>query len=239
MQKLKTEAIIAKRQLPYIYKYYNVSCFTPNPRTLLKNTMARFINALIKALNDSLKMPRIILFVPEDDLLQFIKTDEHNAREVIFKCLNWMAIQVDRAIEAKVDALRIRKPGSILTNEPKIIWVKMIKRLNKTSEVLTLRTKYNEALHDIVGNRTGHYIMDITRALAERNCCDQFNQLNGLGKSRYWNQIDQQLELFDKQKITLEAHEQRQQVQVYGYICIASFSLSQFFGEHLLNNSNC
>ena len=101
LQKLKTEAIMTKKPLPYVYDYYNLSCFTPNPKSLLENTLARIINALIKALNDATKMPRIILIIPEGDILDFIGHSEKGMREAIFKCLEWLVKHIDRSLEAK------------------------------------------------------------------------------------------------------------------------------------------
>ena len=47
----------AKKEIPYLYQYYNVSCFATNLLSILTNTMTRIYNALIKAFNDFQKMP--------------------------------------------------------------------------------------------------------------------------------------------------------------------------------------
>ena len=80
----------------------------------------------------------------------------------------------------------------------------MINRLKGEDPTLANRTKFNEALEDILAGKKGHHIMDITRNMADRNYCDQFNKLNGFGQACYWRQVDINLELFDKGKISLK-----------------------------------
>ena len=52
-----THAKITKCPGPYIYQEFNVRCFTANPLSEVKQVLARILNCLIKALNDSTKLP--------------------------------------------------------------------------------------------------------------------------------------------------------------------------------------
>ena len=67
--KLKTQASMKQKELPYMYNYFNISCFTSNPKSFERNTLARIVNCLVKALNDTVKLPRLILVVPDEDIL--------------------------------------------------------------------------------------------------------------------------------------------------------------------------
>ena len=97
----------------HMYKYFNVTCFTSNPQSLVKNTLARFVNCLIKSLNDKSKLPRIILVIPDADLMKFIKKsadhDYENMQMFIEGALNWVMNQMTRAVDAKKDNLHRRK----------------------------------------------------------------------------------------------------------------------------------
>ena len=151
LQKLKTEAIIAKHHLPYVYDYYNITFFTPSPKSLLKNTLARVVNAVTKALNDTLKLPRIILVIVDHDILKFVDTNEYGIRHIVSECLNWCITRINRAVDSTMDSLSRRKPGAIISGKPKIIWAKMInRRWDEDNFLLKNRNKFNDAMDDIL-----------------------------------------------------------------------------------------
>ena len=59
LQQINTAAKNSKKQIPYIYDMYNVRCFTANPLSEIRNVVARLVNALIEALNDAEKLPKM------------------------------------------------------------------------------------------------------------------------------------------------------------------------------------
>ena len=146
LSKMKTEANIARRPGPYIFDYFHVSCFTPNPQSLVKDVLARFVNCLIKALNDATKLPRIIIIIPDDDILCFINFVTYGIKQVCRSAISYVSTQMTRALETKKEQLIRRKPGSIIASEPKLIWVNMMDKIDVDDEVLALRSKYNSAL---------------------------------------------------------------------------------------------
>ena len=203
---LKTEANAArntKRQMPYMYDYYNIKCFTPNPSSVLKNVMARIVNCFIKALNDHNKLPRLVIIIPDVDILKQINHFGFGVKLLLHEAIDWILNQMQRAVEAKIDILRNKRPGAVVVNEPKFIWVKAINRLNGYSKVLALRRKFNETLEGHLAGKMNHYILDVNDKLADCNFCDQNNKLNGFGRERFWMKVDRGIELFDKRKINL------------------------------------
>ena len=111
---------------------------------------------------------------------------------------------MDRAIEAKKDQLFRRKPGSVKEDEPRIIWINMIDRVNGRSQILAHRHKYNRVVENILASKEKHHIMDINAEIAEPGNYNQFNRLNDFGKARFWLEVDKQIELFEKAKIMLK-----------------------------------
>ena len=118
--------------------------------------------------------------------------------------IRWITTQMSRAIEAKKEMLCKKKLGAVLGNEPKIIWLNMINRVNRRNYILSLRNKYNLAIEDILANKDQHYLMDITAELADHGYFDQFNKLNEHGKAQFWREVDNLIELFEKKKISLK-----------------------------------
>ena len=208
LSNLKHKAVTGKKQLPYICEYYNISSYMAPPNAVNKEVLSRFVNALVKALNESLKMPRLIIVVPDHDILKFVDYNSFGVKEIIRGAINWIINQMKRAVEAKQDNLSRRNPGAILAGEPKMIWVKMINRHGITgrSELLALRYKFNDALEDCLAQHENHFIMSLDKQLNGSEFFDRFNNLNGYGKSRYWRILDERIEQFEKKRISLRPH---------------------------------
>ena len=204
LQKIRMQADIAKKEHLYIHNYFNVTCYTPNPNSMLRNIMTRFANTLIKASNDTLKLPRFIVVIPDDNIMKPLRYKKEDFKELVHESLSWIIRQMFRTIKAKKDFLRRRKPGVILAGEPKTVWVKMIDRINGRSKALAMRNKYNLELEKALDGKEQHYILDVSAEMEEPGFFDQFNQLNDFGKTNYWIEIDKQLELFDKHRILLK-----------------------------------
>ena len=191
-----------------MYQYYNVFCFTPNPKSVLRNVLARLVNCLIKALNNAKKMPRMIIIIPENDLVEYLSHKNFDMKVLANKALNWVMNQMVRAVDAKIDNLRLRCPGAIVTTEPKFIWVEMFNRVTDFTKLPSVRHKYIEALQEQIRKRTRHYIIDINESMMDTSLFDMANQLNGRGTVHFWNQIDDQIKSFDYRKISLKPPKQ-------------------------------
>ena len=206
LPQIKNDAYLARERLPYMYDFYNVSCFTPNPQSLTTNVIARLVNSFIKALNDTNKIPRIVLIIPEDDLLTYLfkQNEEFGIGTITFKVLNWISTQMTRATDAKKDDLKRVKPGAVIPTEPKFIWVKMLNRVNARSDLLALRSKFNEVLEEVLYKKDQHYIIDIVTAMADSSFYDKNNYINGEGLKRFWIEIDKLIENFDTKRCSLK-----------------------------------
>ena len=97
------------------------NCFIPSPNSHVKHVIARLVNCIIKALNDAKKLPKVMVIIPDWDILKFldIDPDDEGAFVIIRKALDWILTQIQRVIEAKKDNFQRRKPGSVLSNKPK------------------------------------------------------------------------------------------------------------------------
>ena len=102
-----------------------------------------------------------------------------------------------RAIEAKKDQLYKIKPGSVITSEPKIIWMKMLQRMRSFEKILTVRAKYNSVLESALAERKYHYIIDPNLILRDAAYFTRINQLNGDGSILFWKELDECIRLFD------------------------------------------
>ena len=65
---IRAEAKANKKDVPYIYEYYNITCITSSPSSSIKTPLVRMTNALIKGLNDFIKLPKYIVVIPDNDI---------------------------------------------------------------------------------------------------------------------------------------------------------------------------
>ena len=193
--------------MPYIYDYYNIKCFTTNSQSLVTNILARFVNCLVKALNDAILLPRFVVVIPEWDIIRFVKKgmqEDEGIADWMVSALEWIVLQMNRAVESKKDNLKCKKKGAVISNEPKIIWFKMINHLNGNSHAKTLawRTIFNNELEETLAGKPQHFIADVSQAMMDASLSDRNNSINGFGCVRYCTEVDKVLEWFDK-KVSL------------------------------------
>ena len=112
--------------------------------------MAQMVNCFIKALNDAVKLPRLVLILPDGDLLKHINYNEFGVHKLSADALRWVSTQMDRALETKKENMSRRMPGSVIAHEPKFIWVEMINRVNGFNQYLANHSKFNGAMADMV-----------------------------------------------------------------------------------------
>ena len=184
----------------YIQCEFNIDCYTANPLSMENNVLVRMLNAFIKALNDKecKRLPRIVIFVPDWDIVRYLGFYKSGAKPLFDEIINWMILNAERAIQSKKDSLSHKKPGAVVSSEPKVVWVKMIERVGGEFErALTVRYRFNAAMEDQLAKRRKHYILDIGKIIANPNLFNPNNSLNGDGQHLYWSELDKIIELFD------------------------------------------
>ena len=199
-----THAKIAKKTGPYIYEEYNVRCFTANPLSEVKQVPERLVNCLIKALNENNKLPRIVVVIPDWDLVRYMQIF-YGIESAAQKIISWIADNMIKSVKAKEDELYRKKPGAVVYGKPKFIWVKMINRFNgEFDRHLTVRSKYNRGLELAMMEKRNHYIIDPNEGLNDPAYFTQLNDLNGDGRIKFWKILDNNLKDFDYQRKSLK-----------------------------------
>ena len=199
---IKTEAITSKSKIPYVYETYNVFCFAANPLSHVRNALARLTNALIKALNDHNQLPRFILVVPNNDLLEYIRSYKGGITTLTGVAINWIANQMIRGILAKKEALKKVRPGSVTPYEPKIVWVKMLE-IPDNLYTFTAAQKFNKVIEKILVEKENHYLIDLHTKMNNHVYFNKSN-LNGAGQVHFWKSIDDAIEDFDFHRVLLK-----------------------------------
>ena len=193
------ESKLAKTRKPYLYEYYNVKHFSTNPLSMVRNILAHLVNALIKALNDNDKIPRLIIVVPDSDIICSINVFDLGTKRILEESLKWIMTNMTRAVEAKKENLTDVKHRAVTPGEPKYVWVKMLDRPNGFDRLLAAKNIFNDTPEALLATRKYHYIIDANHRMAHPHNFTLENKLNADGRIALWNEIDNQLKNFDYQ----------------------------------------
>ena len=172
------------------------------------------IHPLVQALNDNQRLPKYIIMFPDKDILTSLHKNNINAALVMGSTIHYLIKQIDSLLSRRTQQLEVRKPGALLPEETKIIWVRMLKRPSHGSDdtpwddispyqaALNLRSKFNSILEERLfdGNGEAHRIMSIEVNQRE---FDITGFLSSIGKEDFWKEIDAAMYKFDQGKITL------------------------------------
>ena len=188
--------------MPYMYEFYNLSFHYGDQ--LKKHTLASILNALCKAFNEVIRLPRYIIVTPDWDILKLIKYVGFGISGIIGHCLHWLLLEFDRIIECRKDAIRRRRPSAVSPFKPKVIWVKMLDRpLSQPDRIFTVRSKFNSILEDVVKSKRNHYVITFDRlANDDRNFLSN-NMLSARGEKLFWLNLDRKIEALDYEKFAL------------------------------------
>ena len=112
------------------------------------------------------------------------------------KITGWMVDEFQKLILTRCDEMRKIRRGSVLSGEPKILYVKAIYR-PKRDAVQAIRNHFNSALENKLSRRHNHYIMNIE---IPNYWFDHTNFLTAEGQLEFWRIFDKQIEEFDDHK---------------------------------------
>ena len=198
---MRNEArLAAKGCESYMYHYYNVLPFYPDHGNLETNALQRLQNTFIRAVNDSNELPRMILVFIDRDLLNALGREfiDDNIERPYGRIIDNFTSFVYRTISTQKLDLYNKRPGSVSPSEPKVIWVKTIQRYNPRDVICTVTEKCNEVLEESLASKRHFYVMAVDSMLHH----DFFDRNFGLRVGsviELWNDVDKQVELFDKQ----------------------------------------
>ena len=163
---LNMKAKIDKMPKPYIFEYFNIiPCYPSQGTSFTKSAMARMLNEVVTKLNANPKWPKYIVLVLDKDLVEDFHT-RHDEVDIVFqKALMLLGKNIDTAVDLCIEDLRGRRMGALGHSEdPKVIWVKMMARLfikGENAFIFRQTHKFNEALRSCVLCFSQGHVWDI------------------------------------------------------------------------------
>ena len=105
LSQLKSEVVTEHEDKPYIYDFYTVSSSTASPVFNIKNILPRIINVLVQLLNEDTYLPRFIVIVPGDNIVNYVHQFNAGTTFLSGTVIEWIVTQMNRAVMAKKEAL--------------------------------------------------------------------------------------------------------------------------------------
>ena len=91
-----------------------------------------------------------------EELVNHVNHFQTGFRVMIGGQMSWMANNICCAIKLRKMDLQTCSPGAVVGDKPKVICVKMIPKLNSSSNVMGVHTKYNDTLDTILEKSSYH-----------------------------------------------------------------------------------
>ena len=102
-----------------------------------------------------------------------------------------MAKNLDRVFECRKEDLRKSKLGATIDEEPQILWVKMMDRINVTDKILAVRHRFNTSLENALEGKINHRVMDINQQMNNSAFFSPTHKfLTDQGIKNFWSALD-------------------------------------------------
>ena len=206
---MKTAATITKKKPPYLYQFYNISSYCTNQLSHNRNGMSHILNSFIEGLNNNLKLPKYVIFVPDKDLVENHDHFDFGAQTIFDMTLESLFKKVNMAITRRREDMFYKRPGSLASYfEQRVIWLKIINRPTtgdkKMREKMILREKFNNTLETQFPKEKQMFIMNID---AFESDDAQFlftatNELTSDGYVTFWSEVTKMMK-FEYDEISL------------------------------------
>ena len=153
-------------------------------------------------MNAYAQLPRIILVIMDWDIVRYLNYFDYGVSKDLGKLIKHLVREIEKLIQICREDLATKKKGSVISTEPKVIYVKMLQR-PQPSQFMLVRNKFNAILEETLSRYHYCYIMDIDKALSTI-AFGQGNQLTNDGAVAFWHELNQQIGAFDRQDISLK-----------------------------------
>ena len=126
--KMRDQARVNHKPLPYLFEYYNVHGFWKTSSSLAKYVIGQVYNAFVEALDTGRRLPRFLLVILDKDIIEDVDVFDYGAPKEIYNNVKWLSKQIEIQIQRRITETTAVKPGALYCSDPKIVFVTMIRR---------------------------------------------------------------------------------------------------------------
>ena len=104
------------------------------------NTASRLQNLLVGPIRDHVTLPKILVIVPDDDLLRYLIKKHATTVEAMERVINWLMCQYDHLLSTQKEYLPAKAKHY---NHPMIVWIAPLEHCNFKSNSFREKFAYS------------------------------------------------------------------------------------------------
>ena len=175
----------------FIKKHYETHIFAKSS-LYGGNMIGRIRNELVHAVNSQALLPRVIVIIPDNDILTSIPYKGMGISDAYDHVIHWLADEFNKIIEVKKDTLHFR---AIKHEFPAFIW--MAPPQNMGFEDNEFRAKFTRSLKNVLTVLDNHTMLKLKKIWSfDEPTLFAENKFTKRGFRCYWYSVDSAIEFW-------------------------------------------
>ena len=178
----------------YIKEHFEINGYFNSKNSLDINIFSRQRNLLVSALNENKYLPKLIVMVPDDDFISFLRKKE-DIEYLSGRMTDWLMTQIDRAIESKKEFLQAKSKRN---NFPHIIWIEAPNHIHFPNN--ELRDIFNNNLRLVGKTHPNVSVLQLKKIWETENTnlyLKEADRYTSKGLNKYWEAVDRLVKFAD------------------------------------------
>ena len=178
---------------------YEVSAYMNDAKLSIdQNVVSRIRNLMVGATNAQVRFPKIIVMVPDDDIVNYVSDGTTNGiRKPLTKVLEWIMKEHNRIIAAMKDILPKKAKQDTY---PHIIWIEPPMHKDMSVKMVKLHEKFGSVLQEVAKYKDGVSVLALKKLWdpEDTNLFVKHSQrFTASGYKKYWDAVDRTVRFCD------------------------------------------
>ena len=179
----------------YARDLFEVCAFTKEPDGKVRDTISRFRNGLVDGINQEFLLPKIVVIVPDDDIINYLNYAETGVSKSIGRVLDWIMREHNRIIQSYKELLPMKAKKS---NYPQIVWIHAPTHDNFKNNIM--RMKFNSAIDSTILFHENTWSLQLKKVWDPHSHSlfnKEGNKFTIEGIKAYWEAVDKTIRFLD------------------------------------------
>ena len=170
----------------------NIKSTQANARDFDDNAVSRIYNSFVKAMTDSASIPKLVVFILENDVIQFINYDNFGVTALYGKIIDTLARNINQA----VDQFREFLPAKAKRDDwPQFIWIIPSTHANYDRNENALRKKFGGELENMLSHHSDMHAVKLkTWEMTNGHFVSpESSRITNYGLKKFWKGVDKNI----------------------------------------------
>ena len=145
----------------------------------------------------------------DQNFIEHVDTSPQGSPGLYGDLLEWLLVKCENAIRCRKTELFDKKPGALIPRTLEFIWIKMLKRPEKSGsnvfdKCFHMMSNFNTALESLLFKKKSYITQYILSIEVDQEEFLYGGYLTNTGKRRLWHEIDSCIKKFERREINLK-----------------------------------